>query len=77
MTPGETAGAADLRAWPGLALRNLLERDRMVTERVRAEASDLGLRVIEVDIAMTEEELAGRASEAFGWRAARDSRAPG
>jgi hypothetical protein len=38
----------------------------MFTERVRAEASDLGLRVIEVDITMTEEELAGRVSEAFG-----------
>lgn len=39
---------------PERALRNLLERDRMFTERVRAEASDLGLRVIEVDIGMTE-----------------------
>jgi len=51
---------------PERALRNLLERDRMFTERVRAEASDLGLRVIEVDITMTGEELAGRVSEAFG-----------
>jgi hypothetical protein len=51
---------------PERALANLLERDRMFTERVRAEAAGLGLRVIEVDIPMTEEELAGRVSEAFG-----------
>ena len=51
---------------PERALANLLERDRMFTERVRAEAAGLGLRVIEVDTTMTEDELAGRVSEAFG-----------
>jgi 2-phosphoglycerate kinase len=51
---------------PERALRNLLERDRMFTERARAEASDLGLPVIDVDITMTVDELAGRVSEAFG-----------
>jgi hypothetical protein len=51
---------------PERALANLLERDRMFTERVRAEASDLGLRVIDVDVTVTGEELAGRVSEALG-----------
>jgi hypothetical protein len=51
---------------PERALANLVERDRMFTERVRAEASDLGLRVIDVDVTVTGEELAGRVSEAFG-----------
>jgi hypothetical protein len=51
---------------PGRALRNLLERDRLFTGRIRAEACDLGLRVIEVDITMTVDELAGRVSAAFG-----------
>jgi len=51
---------------PERALANLLERDRMFTERVRAEACDLGLRVIDVDVMVTGEELAGRVSEAFG-----------
>jgi 2-phosphoglycerate kinase len=51
---------------PDRALANLLERDRMFTERVRAEAAGLGLRVIEVDTTLTEDELAGRVSEGFG-----------
>jgi hypothetical protein len=31
----------------------------MLTERLREEAADLGLRVIDVDLAMTEDDLAG------------------
>ena len=51
---------------PEKALRNLLERDQMFTERLRAEATGLGLHVIEVDVTMTEDDLAGQVTQAFG-----------
>ncbi len=51
---------------PDRALRNLLDRDRMFTERLRGEARRLGLRLIEVDTAVSEDELAERAAEALG-----------
>jgi hypothetical protein len=51
---------------PERALGNLLERDRMFTERLAFEAKELDLSVIEVDTMMTEDELAGRVTEAFG-----------
>ena len=51
---------------PERALRNLLERDRMFTDRLRDEAGQPGLPVIEVDAAMTEDELVKRVAEAFG-----------
>lgn len=51
---------------PERALRNLLERDRMFTDRLRAEVTRLGLPAIEIDTAMTEDDLAGRVTEAFG-----------
>jgi hypothetical protein len=50
---------------PGRALRNLLERDRMFTERLCGEAERLGLPVIEVDTTMTEDDLAERVTEAL------------
>ena len=50
---------------PEQALHNLLVRDRMFTERLRQETRRLDLRVIEVDTAMTEDDLAGRVAEAF------------
>ncbi len=63
---------------PGRALRNLLERDRMFTERLRRETRQLGLPVIEVDTAMTEEAVEGRVAAAFGLgRGARGRRAAG
>jgi hypothetical protein len=52
---------------PGRALRNLLERDRMFTERLCGEAERLGLPVIEVDTTMTEDDLAERVTEALGF----------
>jgi len=52
---------------PARALDNLLERDRMFTERLRGEATSLGLRIIEVDTTMTEEDLTDRVAEAFGF----------
>lgn len=51
---------------PERALRNLLERDRMFTERLYDETERLELRVIEVDTTMTEDELTDRVTEAFG-----------
>lgn len=51
---------------PGAALRNLLERDRMFTGRLRGEAERIGLRVIEVGITMTEDDLAARVTGALG-----------
>jgi 2-phosphoglycerate kinase len=51
---------------PDRALRNLLERDGLFTERLGAEARDLGLPVIEVDGAVTEAGLVARVADAFG-----------
>jgi len=51
---------------PERALHNLLERDRMFTARLHEETKHLELRVIEVDTAMTEDDLAERVTEAFG-----------
>ena len=51
---------------PDTALANLLERDRMFTDRLREEAADLGLPVIDVDTTMTEDDLTGRVTQAFG-----------
>ena len=51
---------------PERALRNLLERDAMFTDRLSEEAKRLELNAIEVGLAMTEEDLAGRVAEAFG-----------
>jgi 2-phosphoglycerate kinase len=51
---------------PPRALANLLERDRMFTERLCQEARRLDLRVISVDITTTEAELAEQVTEAFG-----------
>jgi hypothetical protein len=51
---------------PERALRNLLERDRMFTARLRDETRSLGLCGIEVDVGMTEDELAGQVTAALG-----------
>jgi hypothetical protein len=51
---------------PDRALRNLLERDRMFTERLREETRNLDLPAIEVDTTMTEDELAARVTKTIG-----------
>ena len=51
---------------PERALGNLLERDRLFTERVSRETERLGLARVVVDLGTTEEELAGRVAELFG-----------
>ena len=45
---------------------NLFERDRMFTDRLRADPSRLGLRAIDVDTAVSEDELAAAVLDAFG-----------
>ncbi|HYY43043.1 MAG TPA: hypothetical protein VE775_09950 [Pyrinomonadaceae bacterium] len=51
---------------PERALRNLLERDRMFTDILRAETARLELPAIEVDNTTTEDDLAGRVMDVFG-----------
>jgi 2-phosphoglycerate kinase len=51
---------------PEKALRNLLERDRMFTDRLCEETHRLEMRAIEVDTTMTEDDLASRVAHAFG-----------
>ncbi|MHB8631611.1 MAG: hypothetical protein ACYC9W_06755 [Candidatus Limnocylindria bacterium] len=52
---------------PEVALRNLLERDRMFTDRLNQETKRLGLRAIEVDAALPEDDLADQVAKAFGF----------
>lgn len=52
---------------PESALTNLLERDRMFTDRLRQDTTRLGLRAIEVDAALTEDDLADRIAKAWGF----------
>jgi len=51
---------------PPRALRNLLERDRMFTERLYEETRRLDLHIIEVDTMMTEDASVERVTETFG-----------
>jgi len=52
---------------PERALRNLLERDRMFTDRLHTETALLGLHSIEVDTATTEDDLADQVMHVFGF----------
>ena len=56
------AGTSD----PPAALRNLLERDRLFTERLRAQALGLGLAVVEVETTTTEDDLAEQIAARLG-----------
>ena len=51
---------------PERALRNLLERDRMFTDRLRIETALLGLHSIEVNTSTTEDDLAKQVMGMFG-----------
>ena len=51
---------------PERALANLLERDRMFTDRLRQQTRRLGLRAIEVDAGMTEDDLTEQVTRTFG-----------
>lgn len=50
---------------PEKALSNLLERDRMFTDHLRQETTRLGLSAIEVDAALTEDNLVDRVAKAL------------
>jgi 2-phosphoglycerate kinase len=51
---------------PQRALRNLLERDRMFTDRLAEQTRRLGLHVVEVNTTMTLDDLADQVGQAFG-----------
>ena len=50
---------------PETALQNLLERDRMFTEQLIEETTELGLQVVRVDTTLTEDDLAAQVSLAL------------
>jgi 2-phosphoglycerate kinase len=51
---------------PERALRNLLERDRMFTDRLIEDTKRLALPVVDIDIPVREEKLAEHVTRAFG-----------
>ena len=51
---------------PQRALRNLLQRDQMFTERLRRDVEQVGLPAIEIDTTMAEEDVARRVAAGFG-----------
>ena len=63
---GSTWAIAGRTSEPEQALRNLLERDRLFTERVAADARRLGLRTIQIGIETPEGDVARRVASAFG-----------
>lgn len=63
---GTTWKIAGQTSDPDKALHNLLERDRMFTERLREETHRLGLTAIEVDRSMSEDYLTRRVRTVFG-----------
>lgn len=56
---------ADGTSDPPRALENLLERDRLFTDRLRAEVADLGLRSIDVDVGDTEDDVHALVADHF------------
>jgi 2-phosphoglycerate kinase len=59
------ATPADHTSDPDRALRNVLERDRLFTERLEREAADLELPAIRVDVGMTEDDVTEQVRAAF------------
>ncbi len=74
-TPDFRRTAFDGRGWeipqktsdPQRARRNLLDRDRMFTDRLSEDARRLGLPAVEIDATVTEGALARRVTRAFGF----------
>jgi 2-phosphoglycerate kinase len=52
---------------PKKALLNLLERDRMFTDILREETARRAVPAIDLDVTMTEDDLAKRVTEVFGF----------
>lgn len=65
---GAASGFLARTSDPERALRNLLERDVMFTDALRAETARLQLPAIQVDATMTEDDLTRRVTELFGLR---------
>jgi 2-phosphoglycerate kinase len=63
---GSASGFLARTTDPERALRNLLERDRLFTDRLREETARLRVPAVEVDAATTEDDLARRVTELFG-----------
>ncbi|BFU45902.1 hypothetical protein [Krasilnikovia sp. MM14-A1004] len=63
---GSTWQIADRTSDPPRALHNLMERDRMFTDRLRAQTRSLGLPVIDVDPTLSERDLVSRVGRALG-----------
>lgn len=63
---GWTSGFLAKTSNPERALQNLLERDRMFTNRLRKEVEHLELRAINVNSAMTEDDSANLVTKIFG-----------
>jgi 2-phosphoglycerate kinase len=63
---GRTSGFLAKTSNPERALQNLLERDRMFTDRLRKDVQHLQLCAIEVDTAMNESDSANLVAKIFG-----------
>ena len=63
---GRTSGFLAKTSNPERALQNLLERDRMFTDRLRKEVEALKLRAIEVNPALGEDDSAKLVTKVFG-----------
>jgi len=63
---GAASGFVSKTSDPHRALRNLLERDRMFTDKLREQTARIGLASIDVDTAITEDELMKRVTDVFG-----------
>ena len=63
---GSASGFLARTGDPERALRNVLARDALFTDELRAETARLALPAIEVDVAMEESELADRVARQLG-----------
>ncbi len=63
---GLTSGFLAKTSNPERALQNLLERDRMFTDRLRKNVEHLELRTIEINTAINESESANLVAKIFG-----------
>src|SRR5215469_16799447 len=63
---GRTSGFLAKTSNPERALQNLLERDRLFTDRLSKQVEDLELRAIQVNTAIAEEDCATLVAKIFG-----------
>ena len=63
---GWTSGFPAKTSNPERALENLLDRDRMFTDRLSREVEDLELRAIQVNTAISEDDCANLVTKIFG-----------